>query len=157
MEIRFITRKGTSPALLLLLKAPPLHDDFPSYFIGQKLVPRPLQLGKSKNFFLFKKRIAWTRSIMGNEESITVPGAQLYGKGQEWIIRDSASQERRWQVRNRYRSMVCCSGHAPCIQQELHKCFRVRKRNKQIKTVTKAEAAEPLWPHLQHNPLSLKQ
>lgn len=101
----------------------PLHDDFPSYFIGQKLVPRPLQLGKNKNFFLFKKRIAWARSIMGNEESITVPGGQLYGKGQGWVIRDSASQERRGQERSRYRSMVCCSGHAPGIQQELHKCF----------------------------------
>ena len=105
MERQFITRRETFPALLLLFKAPPLHDDFPSYLIGQILVKRPLQLGK-KNFFFFffLKRIAWTRSITGNEESITMPGAQLYGKGQEWIIRDSTSQERWGQVRNRYGS-----------------------------------------------------
>ena len=52
--------------------------------------------------------------------------------------------------------MVCCSGHAPGIRQGLHNVSWVRNRNKQIETVTKGEAAESLWPRLQHNPLSLK-
>lgn len=42
---------------IVTVQSAPLHDDFPSYFIGQKLVKRPLQLGKKKKIFFFKREL----------------------------------------------------------------------------------------------------